>query len=163
MQSHVAMAVTLLVTSILAPAFPSQAEPDVWATPKDAERIVHGAVARIKKVGKEKAFAAFNDPQGSFTYRDLYVMVYDFSGKCLAHGGDQGRIGRDLSNDKDADGKPFIKERVAMAKADGKGWQEYKFKNPLSKNIEQKIVYFEVVDDVIVACGAYKSLGSKQD
>ena len=136
MRSHVAMAVALLATPVFAPAFPSQAETNDWATPKDAERIVHGAVARIQKVGKEKAFAAFNDRQGSFTYRDLYVTVYDFSGKCLAHGGDQGRIGRDLSNDKDADGKAFIKERLAMAKADGKGWQEYKFKNPLSKKIE---------------------------
>jgi hypothetical protein len=28
--------------------------------------------------------------------------------------------------------------------------------NPLTKKIEEKIAYFEVVDDVIVVCGAYK-------
>jgi len=156
MRNSTAISIALLATPLLTSLSSSKAEADAWATPRDAERIVRGAVARIKRVGKEEAFAAFNNPEGSFTYRDLYVAVYDSSGRCLAHGADQSRIGKDLSNDKDADGKLFIKERLAMAKADGKGWQIYKFKNPLTKKIEEKIAYFEVVDDVIVVCGAYK-------
>jgi cytochrome c len=155
MRNHVAAAFSLLATLALAPGFASGAESDDWGTPRDAERMVAGAVRRIEKVGKDKAFAVFNDPQGSFSYRDLYVAVYDFSGKCLAHGADTSRIGQNLIDDKDEDGKPFVRERVAKAKADGKGWQEYKFMNPATNKIEQKIAYFEVVQGVIVVCGAY--------
>jgi cytochrome c len=127
------------------------------ATTKDAERMVHQAVTFVQKEGKDKAFAAFNDPKGAFTYRDLYIAVYDMAGKCLAHGQKKERIGKSLIDDKDADGKYFVRERVAMAKAKGKGWQDYKFTNPVSKQIEQKVAYFEVVDGIIVMCGAYKS------
>lgn len=147
----IAIACTLLALSSAL-----EAEADEWGTPRDAERIVHGAVARIKKVGKEKAFAAFNDPEGPFSYRDLYVAVYDLAGKCLAHGADKSRIGKNLIDDKDEDGIRFVRERVAKASADGKGWQEYKFRNPVTKKVEQKLSYFEVVDGVIVVCGAYK-------
>jgi hypothetical protein len=49
-----------------------------------------------------------------------------------------------------------VKERVEIAKRNGKGWQEYKFQNPLTKRVEQKVAYFERVGDVIVLCGAYK-------
>jgi cytochrome c len=156
MRSCTPIAFALLATSALSPLFASEAEAADRGTPKDAERIVHGAVKRIQKIGKEKALAVFNDPEGSFTYHDLYVAVYDFSGKCLANGADKSRIGKVLIDDKDEDGKLFVRERLAKAKADGKGWQEYKFMNPVTKKIEQKIAYFEVVDDVIVVCGAYQ-------
>ena len=156
MKISAAIAIVLLVL----PGFTSWFVPDSqaasWGTPKDAERVVKGAVSRIKKVGKEKAFVAFNDPNGSFSYRDLYVAVYDFSGKCLAHGADRSRIGTVFIDDKDVDGKLFVRERLAKAKADGKGWQDYKFMNPVTKKVEAKTSYFEVVDDVIVVCGAYK-------
>lgn len=126
------------------------------ATTRDAEALVHRAVALIKKDGREKAFAAFNDPKGPFTYRDLYITAYDLNGVCLAHGQKPERIGKSLLNDKDASGKAFVKERVEMAKRNGSGWQEYLFTNPVSKKIEPKVAYFELVDGVIVACGAYK-------
>jgi signal transduction histidine kinase len=118
--------------------------------------MVRHAVAFLKKEGKEKAFAEFNDPKGRFTYRDLYIMVYDLNGKCVSHGAKKERIGKDFLEEKDVDGKQFVKERVEIAKRNGKGWQEYKFQNPLTKRVEQKVAYFERVGDVIVLCGAYK-------
>ncbi len=98
----------------------------------------------------------FDDPKGRFTYRDLYIMVYDLSGKCVSHGAKKERVGKNLLEEKDVDGKQFVKERVRIAKEHGKGWQEYKFLNPVSGKIEQKIAYLERVDDLIVMCGAYK-------
>lgn len=49
-----------------------------------------------------------------------------------------------------------MRERLALAKKDGKGWQEYKFVNPQSGQIEQKAMYFELVDAIIINCGIYK-------
>ncbi len=143
-----ALALALLV--------PPAARAEEVATTKDAELMVHRAVALVKKDGKAKAFEVFNDPKGPFTYRDLYIMVYDLSGKCVAHGAKKERIGKNLLEEKDVDGKQFVKERVQIAKEHGRGWQEYKFQNPVTRKIEQKVAYLERVDDVIVMCGAYK-------
>jgi signal transduction histidine kinase len=125
-------------------------------TPKEAEAMVKKAVAYLKANGKDKAFAEFDNPKGTFKDRDLYVTVYDMNGKCLAHGANLKMIGKDLIDLTDADGKPFIKERVETAKTKGGGVQYFKFSNPVTKKIEDKVMYFEKIDDVIVACGAYR-------
>jgi len=36
------------------------------------------------------------------------------------------------------------------------GWQDYKFRNPTSNQVEPKAMYVERVNDVIVGCGIYK-------
>jgi cytochrome c len=126
------------------------------ATTKEAEAMVHRAVEYLQKEGKEKAFATFSDPKGAFTYRDLYVVAYGLDGKCLAHGAKKDRIGKNMMGDKDANGKQFIKERIELARKDGKGWQEYMFLNPATQQVEHKVAYFEKVGDVVVASGAYR-------
>ncbi len=125
-------------------------------TTAEAEALVKRAIAFIKESGKEKAFDAFSDPKGRFVNGDLYVFVYDLNGKCLAHGGNIKMVGKDLVELKDADGKPFVQERIALVKEKGKGWQNYKWSNPVTKQIENKTAYVEKVDDFIVGCGAYK-------
>lgn len=128
----------------------------VKATPKEAEAMVKKAITYIKANGKDKAFAEFNNHNGKFTDKDLYVTVYDMNGKCLSHGQNLKMIGKDLSELKDSDGKYFIKERLEAAKSKGKGWQDYKFTNPVTKSIELKSTYFEKYEDMIVACGIYR-------
>lgn len=125
-------------------------------TRKEAEVMVKKAVAFIKANGKEKAFAEFNNHKGKFTDRDLYITAYDLNGKCLSHGQNAKMIGKDLIELKDSDGKLFIKERMEIAKKTGKGWQDYKYTNPMTKSIEQKSAYFEKYEDVVIAGGIYK-------
>jgi len=127
-----------------------------FGTPAEAEALVKKAVAEIKAVGKDKAFTQINDKKGKFTDRDLYVFVYDMNGKCVAHGFNPKMIGKDLIDMKDPDGVFYVKERIAISKTKGKGWQDYKFTNPLTKKIETKRAYVEKVDDFIVGSGAYK-------
>ena len=57
---------------------------------------------------------------------------------------------------KDIDGKPFVKERVDMAKTNATFWQDYKFTNPETKKIEPKSLYCEKLDDTVVCGGIYK-------
>jgi signal transduction histidine kinase len=146
---------TIAATMLLAFA-PAAVRGDERASTKDAQGMVRQAVALVKKEGKAKAFAVFNDPKGAFTYRDLYIAAYDLEGNCLAHGQKKERVGKNYLADKDPTGKEFVKERIALAKKDGKGWQEYKFMNPVTKKVEDKVAYFEVVEGVILVCGAYK-------
>jgi signal transduction histidine kinase len=147
---------SLVAALALALLVPAAARAEEVATTKEAELMVHQAVAFLKKEGKAKALEVFSDPKGRFTYRDLYIMAYDMDGKCLAHGAKKERIGKNLLEEKDVDGKQFVKERLQIARDHGKGWQEYKFQNPVSKQVEQKVAYFERVGDVVVVCGAYK-------
>jgi cytochrome c len=122
----------------------------------EAEALVKKAVAFIKANGKDKAFAEFGNPKGQFTDRDLYIFVYDMTGKCVAHGQNAKMVGKDLSDLTDADNKPFVKERIEIAKSKGKGWQNYKFSNPKTKKVEDKVAYIEKYEYVIVGSGAYK-------
>ena len=128
-------------------------------TREEAVAMVEKAVAHIKKAGREKAFADFNDKKGPFTDRDLYVVVYDIKGKVLSHGANEKMIGKDVLELRDVDGKYFVKERVEMMSRapNAKGWQDYKFMNPVNKQIEPKQMYLQRMDDMIIGCGVYKS------
>jgi len=127
-----------------------------FGTAAEAEAMVKKAVQLIKTEGKEKAFVEINNPKGKFVDRDLYIFVYDMSGKCVAHGFNSKMIGKDLIEMKDTDGKFFVKERIEIAKTKGKGWQDYKFTDPITKKIEPKSAYVERAEDLIVGCGVYK-------
>ncbi len=126
-----------------------------FGTAAEAEALVKKAISLIKTDGKDKAFAEISNPKGKFVDRDLYIFVYDMNGKCLAHGFNQKMIGKDLLEMKDPDGKFYVKERIEIAKTKGKGWQDYKFTNPVTKKLEPKSAYIEKVDDLIVGCGIY--------
>jgi cytochrome c len=125
-------------------------------TKEEAVAMVQKAVAAIKADGRDKAFAAIDDHNGPFRDRDLYVVVYDLQGKCLAHGANAKQIGKDLIELRDPDGKFFVKERVELAKTKDSFWQDYKFLNPQTKLIEHKSMYLEKVGDILVGCGIYK-------
>ena len=125
-------------------------------TAAEAEALMKKAVAYLKANGSEKAFAEINNPKGQFVDRDMYISVYDFTGKCLAQGANAKMIGKDLMDLRDPDGYEIVKERIKLAKVKEKFWQDYKFTNPLTKKIEPKSTYCERVGDLVLACGIYK-------
>jgi len=125
-------------------------------TKEEAVAMVKKAVEYIKANGNEKSFYEITDKLGQFTDRDLYVVVYDMNGKCLAHGQNRNFVGKDTIDLKDVDGKEFMKERVNLMKNKTSAWQDYKFLNPVTKQIEPKSMYLERLGDLIVGCGIYK-------
>jgi len=127
----------------------------VVGTKDEAVAMVKKAIGFLKTNGPEKAYAEISNPKGQFIDRDLYVVVYDMNGKCLAHGANVKMIGRDLIDNKDVDGMEFVKERLDTMKKQASGWQDYKFRNPTTNQIEPKSMYIERVNDLIVGCGVY--------
>ncbi len=126
-------------------------------TAAEAVALVQKVIVYMKANGRDKTIAEINDLQSTrFRDRDLYVTINDLQAKNLAHGANAKMQGKDLIELKDADGKAFMRERLDLVKAKGKGWQDYKFVNPVSKQIEQKSMYFEKHDDLIINCGIYK-------
>lgn len=125
-------------------------------TAEEASAMVKKALTFLKANGKDKTLAEASNAKGQFIDRDLYLSIYDLSGKVLAHGTNPKLIGKDVSDLRDADNKYFIKEILAKAKSDGKGWVDYKWINPVSKEIQAKSVYLEKSEDLIIASGFYK-------
>lgn len=129
---------------------------DGGATEADATAMVKKGVAFIKAQGKDKGYAEISNKSGQFNDRDLYLVVYGLDGTVLAHGANARMIGKNLIDLKDVDGKPFVRERVEMAKAKPSFWQDYKFTNPETRKIEPKSMYCERLEDTAVCGGIYK-------
>jgi cytochrome c len=125
-------------------------------TPDDAKVLAEKAAAHFKDVGADKAIADFMNPQGGYVDRDLFVVVYDPTGKIMS-GMIPVLIGKNATELKDTDGKEFGKEIMAKAKAEKMGWVEYRMTNPSTKKIEAKVSYVVQVGDYVVFVGAYKS------
>lgn len=135
---------------------PLAAQAQTKASAAEATAMVKKGVAFVKANGKEKGYAEISNKSGQFTDRDLYLVVYGLDGTVHAHGANAKMIGKNLIDLKDIDGKPFVKERVELAKSKGNFWQDYKFTNPVDKKIEPKSMYCEKLEDTVVCGGIYK-------
>ena len=125
-------------------------------TQDDAMRWVEDAKNFYANSGKRIALAEFTNPKGGFVKDELYIFVLNSKGTMLAHGVNQKFVGQDFLELKDSDGKPFIKEIVDTANVKGRGWVEYKWYHPVTKQVLPKLVYFEKLTDLIICCGIYK-------
>jgi cytochrome c len=147
----------MLVVATVAYAFLASAHAaNDHGTADEAVAMVQKAISAMKANGRDKIIAEINSRKGQFIDRDLYVVIYDMNGKNLAHGANPKMVGKDLIEIKDVDGKAYMRERIELVKAKGKGWQDYKFVNPVSKAIEAKSMYVVKIDDLIFGCGIYK-------
>ncbi|RFP18613.1 MULTISPECIES: cache domain-containing protein [unclassified Duganella] len=128
-------------------------------TADEAVAMVKKAAEFLKKNGKEKAFAEFNNPKGQFIQKDLYIFAFGANGDGveLANGANIKLVGKNVLEMKDADGKFLIKDILALGMGkEGKGWVDYKWPNPSTGTVDGKRTYVERVDDVVIGCGIYK-------
>jgi signal transduction histidine kinase len=126
------------------------------ATKDEAVAMVKKAVVFIQTEGPANAYPQITNPAGRFVDRDLYIVVYGLDGMVLAHGADAKRVGTNQIEDKDPDGKAFVKEPVDLAATNPSFWQSYKFMNPVTKEVEPKEMYCERLDQTVVCGGIYQ-------
>jgi len=144
---HLACAATI---SLLASG-PVQAQQSAKAD--EVIAFVNKAVAHVDAVGEEKAFADFSNKSGEWVKDDLYIFCHSLEGVNVAHGGNPGLIGKNVLGFKDPDGVLVNVLILDKIKADGKGWVEYKWPNPITKKIDMKAVYSTNVHGKY-ACGS---------
>lgn len=120
----------------------------------DAIAMVKKAKAYIKANGHEKAYAEISNQKGQFVDRDIYIFVFDKQGNTLAHGGNPKLVGKNLYDLKDVDGLYSTRALLEAAQKGG-GKTSFKFLNPVTKTVEPKTAYSEMVDDVMIGSGAY--------
>ena len=127
-------------------------------TAAEAKTMAEKAIAHIKAVGKEKAFADFTAKGGSWQVKDLYVFALDMEGTTLGHGGNPALVGKNIGALKDPTGKSFVSEFAALAKSKGSGWVDYQFLDPQTKKNMPKSSYIIKFPDGAgyVGVGIYK-------
>jgi cytochrome c len=125
-------------------------------TQKDATTMADKAVAYANANSKDKLIAEVNAKNPDFIQGELYVVVYGLDGMRLAHPLNAKLIGKSVLDIADVDGKEYGKEFVAIAKDKGKGWVDYKYRNPTSNKIEQKTAYIIRAGDIFIMAGIYK-------
>jgi methyl-accepting chemotaxis protein len=121
-----------------------------------AQAFVRNAVAYLRRHGLERACAAFHDPNGKFIQGDLYIVVYDLRGWCIAHGVNPALRNTDQIDQRAPDGKYIVRERIKFAQTRNTFWQDYLHRNPVTGAVMPKSHYFERVGDLLVGCGVYK-------
>ncbi|HEY4956175.1 MAG TPA: cache domain-containing protein [Caldimonas sp.] len=141
-----------LIASGPASAFAKEGQ----ASAAEAVAMVKKGVAFIKANGREKGYAEISNAGGRFVDRDPYLTIYGMDGTMRAHGANRKMIGKNLIELMDVDGKPFVKERMELARSKGSFWQDDKFTDPVSKKIEPKSMYCERLDDSVVCGGIYR-------
>jgi len=146
-----------LISLFLACVFTASLAHAAPATPDEAKALAEKAAAHMTAVGPEKAIADFNDANGGFVDRELFVVVYSPDNKIVGSYGVPVLNGKDATTLKDVEGKEFGKDIIALAKSQGSGWVSYRMTNPATKKIAEKTSWVIRVGDYIVFVGAFKS------
>jgi len=143
----------LTIAAFIAVAFGSAMAAD-RGTPEEAKALAQKGATHVAEVGFEKACADFDNPNGGYQSKDLFIFAYSAEGKVVCGANVPALIGRDVTKFKDVDGKEFGKEIIAAGTAGG-GWVEYRMTHPVTKKIEAKKTYAVKAGDYILGCGAY--------
>lgn len=120
----------------------------------DAIALAEKGAQFMKANGKDEMIRRINARDPAFNHGALYLAMRDLNGITLAHP-TTALIGKDLLDVPDADGKLFRHEMVAIANGKGKGWVDYKFRNPASGKVEAKTTYVLRAGDVALEAGIY--------
>lgn len=141
--------------AIMAPGTPVQ-----MITTEDLITFVSGARAYARENGKEKALAAFNDPQGQFVRDGIFIFAVGYDGTALAEPLQPGLVGTNILNLKDSYGVPFIRNLGETARY-GMGYVSYQYPNPARNfTVEPKLSVVADVDGrYYIGAGMYESSG----
>jgi signal transduction histidine kinase len=111
------------------------------------------AVAHFRAVGRQRALAEFSDRSGAFVAGEAYVFCHAADGTVIAHGGNPALVGRNMMNARDPDGRRPTENLNRIALTEGAGWFEFRWPNPVTKRIQDRVAYILKVDDDTV-CGS---------
>jgi methyl-accepting chemotaxis protein len=120
-----------------------------------AVELVKKGIAHLRARGSD-AFNDFEDRGGEFIKGDYYLWVCNLEGVVQCNGSNRKARNQNAADMKDARGKLFIRDVIRIARERGKGWVDYYWRNPVSKQVEPKSTYFERADELILLCGIYR-------
>jgi methyl-accepting chemotaxis protein len=125
-------------------------------TADQARQLVFDAIVHINKVGLAEAKTAFEDPNGPFIDRDLYIFVFDRNGYYNIHGAIPTRDGTNLNEIEGLDAAQLVEDAFGVCDADRGGWVKYAITNPTTGTVQGKSSYVAPLNDnQLIGCGCY--------
>ncbi|EHQ35527.1 cache domain-containing protein [Methanoplanus limicola] len=123
---------------------------------ENLKAFVDDAAAYAKEHGKEAALNEFNNVNGSFISKELYIFAYETDGTVIALPYQKELLGTDRAEITDANGVEFIRAAIDTAEKGG-GSLYYIYPNPEDNYKEEfKLSYVMPVDDEwFVGAGIY--------
>lgn len=125
--------------------------------PADAIAMVDKGLAYMQKNGKDALVQEINNKNPEFINGSIYLYLRGLDGVVIVHPINPKLVGKNMLDLPDADGKYYRKDIIALAKTKGKGWVDYRYNNPVSKQVENKTTYILRNNDVILEAGIYKA------
>ncbi|TDG32111.1 cache domain-containing protein [Paracraurococcus ruber] len=138
---------------LLAAAGPARAAEAEAALRMAAMDLARRAAAHVQAVGRPRALADFSRPDGGFVRGDDYVFCHAADGTVLAHGGNPALVGRNMMNARDPDGRRPTETLNRIGFTEGAGWYEFRWPNPVTRRIVDRVAFVMKVEDDLV-CGA---------
>jgi cytochrome c len=132
-----------------------------WAADKptesDVQQITLKAAALIKDKGIDAGRNDF-DAEGEYRFGEIYVNVVSDKGVRLIYPPKPTAENMDVLEAQDVDGKFIVKNILEVAKTKGEGWVQYRWMNPETKRIAEKMTFVKSVPEreVVVYVGVYK-------
>lgn len=116
-------------------------------------KLVKKGYQFMKGNGRSRAAKNFSDPQdNTFRYGDLYLVVYNMQGRCVADGRNTSFIGSEQLDIQDESGQFYVREMLRVAKAGG-GWVNYKIRNSFKSSYVEQVALG--VDTYVITSGLY--------
>ncbi len=148
--------VTLLLAVITSCTAMSSTQKAIRGTPEEAIAMVHKVIKMAKRKGLEKTFQAVSNLTHGFKDRDLYPFIMHVDGYMAAHPLHSLR-GLDIRDMQDAKNRYFFRNMIRAIKKNGKGWAEYQYPNPVTKQLEEKATYVKSIDsEYFVGVGIFQ-------
>jgi signal transduction histidine kinase len=149
-----------------ATGFSATVQAQARSTAAEAIALVDAAITYMNANGLENSITEFNNLASPFNSvsalnknGDLYLFMFHANkgGVQIVHGKNPKLPGRDVIDMRDADGTYLIREIIKMCnQPSGKGWVNYKWPNPVTKNIEEKQSYIVKYKDICIGTGIYR-------
>ncbi|MEY4884509.1 MAG: hypothetical protein RIS34_2363 [Pseudomonadota bacterium] len=125
---------------------------------EEAVALVTRACEHRSQCGSLDAFLqGVTDTINHFHDRDMYVFVLDDAGTYLAFGGNPAKVGTRVQDVPGINGDGLTRAIVDQA-SEGPGWVEYDITNPTTGKVQTKMSFVQMVDNLYLGCGVYKSL-----
>jgi uncharacterized protein len=145
----------MVIVSLALSAFAADAAQ--FGTREEAVAMVKRVQEKFKKDGPAATFAAVTGQVRPFHDRDLYPYILSFDCVVQAHGAQKSLVGKNIYDFRDQDGKFVPRETVSIAKTLGHGWLDFRWKNPVTGQVDAKSTYIELLGDkYAVGVGIYK-------
>jgi len=147
---------TKILSVMLGVALAGSAFADEMGTPDEAKAMSLKARTAVNEMGRDKAFAAFAEPDGEFRDRDLYVFCIDMDGVLIAQPIKPELVGKNMYN-FDKYGDLLFQDMINLVKKSGEGWVDYRWPYPGTEEVRAKTSYVAANDEgFFCGVGAYK-------